>query len=321
MRIGGQALRAAILFMIETGTAMTVDVHEVLPRESITEADASTRQKVRADGMLRRLLWRDHLRIGLGPGWLAHARFRRGLRTNLAETGVIEFTPACEGAPWQGAVDALGEALRSWPDGRPDVTVVLSNHFVRYALLPWNAALRRDAEWLALARHRLSTVHGTAAENWVIRFAGTQREGPRVASAMDNGLLIALEDQVRIRGKLVSVQPQLSAVYNRLLPFIAEESCWLVIEEPGRLTVALLDHGIWRAVRSRRRDESARTTLQDILDREAALLGLTESCARVVLCTHAPREEDLRCGRYEVRDLTFNPGTATGERKAAMALE
>lgn len=300
---------------------MPDDLHHAQSRDRLTEAGVSARRTARTDGTLRRLLWRDHLRIGLGPGWLAYARFRRGLRTYLAETGVIEFAPSGEVAPWQAAVDALGEALLSWPDGHPDVTVVLSNHFVRYALLPWNAALRREAEWLALARHRLSSVHGAAAENWVIRFAGTQREGPRIAGAMDNDLLRALEDKVRIRGKLVSVQPQLSVAYNRVLPSLGEDSCWLVIDEPGRLTIALLDGGLWRAVRTRRRDESARTALQDILDREGTLLGLAEPCTRVVLCTHAPREEDTRRGRYEVHDLTFNPGAATGERKAAMVLE
>lgn len=299
---------------------MTENAQQAAPGEDGARLRAHAKTARRGERPALRPLWRDHLRIGLGPASIAFAQYRRGLRAALAETAVIALPSPSGCTPWQAAVDALHEALPRLLRGRPNVTVVLSNHFVRYALLPWSAALKNDADWRALARHRFSSVHGAAAETWIIRLAGTHRQGPRIASAMDRALLLALEEKIGAHGSLVSVQPCLAAVYNRLQPIMGHESCWLVIEEPGRLTLSLFDRGAWHALRTRRRDESSRSTLQDILDRESALLALKEPCTRVALCSHAPRDDDMR-GPYEIRDLTFSGNSAVRERELALALE
>lgn len=269
----------------------------------------------------RRILWRDHLRIGLGSRWLGIAGYRRGLRPALDYKEVITFEQGeVESPPWQAAVDALRVALAGMDLRRPAVTVVLSNHFARYAVLPWNAALRSEVEWLALARHRFSSVHGTAAEQWQIRIAPSGRERPRVACAIDAVLLEALKNAVNGHGSLISAQPYLMAAYNRLQPVIGQSSCWLVIEEPGRLTLALIHDGTWRAIRSRRKDEAWRMTLPRLLDRESALIGLDIPCTEVAVCTHVPFDEEMH-GAYRLRDLTFPPGAAAADRELAMALE
>src|SRR5919201_456285 len=59
--------------------------------------------------------------------------------------------PAFGTEPWHGAVQALKGI--AWPRSR--VTVVLSNHFVRYALVPWSAARgavpHPGGAWLVIA--------------------------------------------------------------------------------------------------------------------------------------------------------------------------
>jgi hypothetical protein len=72
-------------------------------------------------------LFPERLLIGLAP----------------AEVTVGKDSVACDPAfgaePWQGAISAL----KSLEFKRPcNVTVVLSNHFVRYAIVPWSNALR-----------------------------------------------------------------------------------------------------------------------------------------------------------------------------------
>jgi hypothetical protein len=268
-----------------------------------------------------RLLWRDHLRIGMGPKWLAVAGYRRGLRPVLAHKEIIAVDHADNSAPlWQAAVDALPAALAVTGRRGVDVTVVLSNHFVRYALLPWNTELKTETEWLALAYHRFSSIHGAAAEDWVIRIAKTAREGPRIASAIDRALLTALEERISRPASLVSVQPYLMTAFNRMQSMTGNTSCWLVVEEPGRLTLALIQHGVWKAIRSRRKDELCRMTLHEFIERESALLALDEPCTQVVVLTHVPIDTEVR-GAYELRDLTLAPGAAGGNRELAMALE
>ena len=81
----------------------------------------------------------------------------------------------------------------------------------------------------------------------------------------------------------MSVVPFLVAAFNKVRD-LTGGSCWLVVEEPGRLTLALFLKGVWVAIRSRRADERWRRVLPEILSREAAFLGLEEPCTRVIVC-------------------------------------
>jgi len=198
----------------------------------------------------------------------------------------IEAKPAAEGMPpWMGAVQALPQAFAAGA-GR-EASIILADQFVRYALLPWSDTLKTHEQWLGLARHRFSAVHGPGAADWEIKFAETAPSGPRLACAVDRSLVDALTaaaDAATVR--LVSVQPFLVAAFNRLRAKVIGPagSCWLVVEEPGRLTLALFLRGVWATIRSRRADWRWRRVLPEILGRESAFLGLEEPCTRVVVC-------------------------------------
>jgi hypothetical protein len=263
--------------------------------------------------------WRDRLRIGLTPDRVLLAAYRRGLRPRLVKTEAVAL-PAPEADLWRAAVAALpgliaGAALR-----RPQVTVVLSNAFVRYAVLPANAALKNEAAWSALARHRFSSVHGRAAEGWVIRLSRASFHGARVAAAVDKALMEALEARIGESGAtFASAQPYLMAAFNRVCRAIGRESCWLVVEEPGRLTLAFMREGSWHAVRNRRADASWQETLPEMLERESAVLGLDETCTQAVLFSQDAF--DATPGGWRVRDLTLPAGSAPADRRLAMVLD
>jgi len=266
-------------------------------------------------------LWRNHLRIGLCPDRLILAGYRRGLRRRISRREVIAVAPTLDPLRWQAAVDALPPALAPSRPKKPEVTIILSNHFVRYALLAWNENLKTEAEWLAFARHRLAGAHGHAAGEWALRVTETTPQGPRIAAAVDQALLDALEEKIAGSGAaLVSVQPYLMVAFDRLLPGVGDDWYWLVIEEPGRLTLALIQRGVWHAIRSRRVDEHWRAQLPEILERESAVLGLERPCSQVVACTHEVIDANLHEG-YDVRDLTLAIGVRASDRNLAMALE
>lgn len=264
-------------------------------------------------------LWRSELRVGLCPDRLVVAGYRGASRRRIARADVIPLELAHDPAPWQAAVAALPAALSA--PKKSEVTVILSNHFVRYALLPWNATLKTDAEWHALARHRLLSVHGQAAEGWAVRVSETAPRGPRVVSAADQAMLDALDAAIAGSGAtLASVQPYLMAAFNRMQPAISNASCWLAIEEPGRLTLALIERGSWRAIRSRRADDRWCAMLPEILERESAILGLEQPCTQVAVCTQVAFDADTQ-GAYHLRDVTLAAGAAPGDRLLAMALK
>jgi hypothetical protein len=252
-------------------------------------------------------LWRKQLRICLAADRLV-------LRANRARTSTLALQPDPNTVEWRAALDALPGVLAAYRNH--DVSLVLADQFVRYALLAWNAALKTDEQWLALARHRLATVHGAAAAEWDVKLTETAPSGPRLACAVDRTLLNELGAAVAAaNARLVSLQPFLVAAFNRLnrgLRVIGSGSCWLVIEEPGRLTLCFIQRGTWAAVRSRRADRGWRASLPELIERESAFLALSEPCTRVLVCAQG----DFDAARYEAWNAT-----AMDYRELALAWE
>jgi hypothetical protein len=215
-------------------------------------------------------------------------------RLLLSRNKVLSIAPSHEAAEWRAPVEALTEVLAGMQ--KQEVSVVLADQFVRYALLPWSAALKSEAQWLALARHRLTAIHGPAAAGWDVKLADTGASGPRLACAVERELIEALAAKFTAAAvTLGSVQPFLVAAFNRIRSTIGNGSCWLVVEEPARLTLALIQRGVWIAIRSRRSDASWRAALPEIIERESAFLALSERCTRVIVCAQGDFDTD----RYE----------------------
>jgi hypothetical protein len=207
-------------------------------------------------------------------------------RLFVSKSRVIPVQPSANAAEWRAAVDALPEVLK--PFRSHEVSLVIADQFVRYVLLPWNAALKSDEQWMAFARHRLAAIHGAAAAGWEVKLTETAPMGPRLACAVDGELIAELAAKFTAAGaRLVSVQPFLVAAFNRIRMQVGNGSCWLVVEEPGRLTLAFIQRGVWVAIRSRRTDERWRLMLPEIIERESAFLALSEPCTRVIVCAQA----------------------------------
>lgn len=241
-------------------------------------------------------LSRNPLCIGVWPDRLILCTDRRDPRSANAGRDINPVESSPDSVQWQAALDQLPSALALSEPAKPEVTCILSNHFVRYALLPWNAALKTDAEWLALARHRLASVHGNTAAAWALRVTETGPNGPRIASASDQALIDALEAKIAECGAhLVSVQPYLMAAFNGMRANM-DNFCWLVIEEPGRLTLALIVDGIWRVIRNHRVDAGWRTILPEILERENAVLAIEQPCTQAVICTQEAFSTNMHGG-------------------------
>ena len=225
------------------------------------------------------LLWRNReLRIGLAPE-----------RVYVSGAASLELAPGDGG--WAAALEALPAILK----GRSGVAgIVLADQLVRYALLPHSEALKSDEQWAALARHRFSVLHGPRADEWRVSVAATAPHGARLACAVDEALIQALAGTfVKSQVKLGSVQPFLVAAFNRIRRRVGNGSCWIVVEETGRLTLALVQRGAWVAIRARRSDAQWRKGLGEILERESAFLGLSQPVTRVIVCAQGEFDVEL----------------------------
>ena len=197
------------------------------------------------------LLWRNKLlRIGLAPD-----------RIYMSGARAIEL--AANDGSWNAPLAALASALGGM---KGEAAVVLADQFVRYTLLPYSETLKTREQWLALATHRFNTLHGPRAADWQITVTETAPMGARLACAVDRALVAEL---MEVFGKA---------------NMVGNGSCWIVVEEPGRLTLALIQRGMWIAIRSRRADSGWRNLLPEILERESAFLGLAQPVTRVIVC-------------------------------------
>lgn len=178
---------------------------------------------------------------------LAPDAVRAGARTLACDPGL--------GAErWQGAL----AALRGLELGRCRVTVVLANHFVRYAAVPWSDALATEAEEERYVRHWFAKIHGERAQGWALRWS----DG--LAAAVDRALLEALAQcfPPQGRARLVSVQPALMAAFNSARGSVPAFGAWLVMADAERACVALHAGGQWLSV------QNARGPWQALLERE-----------------------------------------------------
>jgi len=216
-------------------------------------------------------LWRDRVEAYIGVEDVHLTRVRRGLRARREAIQVFE-TAGARG--WHAALEALGRALPGCAPAGAEVRALLSNHFVRYALVPGVDTLPSDEERVALARHQLVTIYGEHAAGWRIALAEHGVRAAGLAAALDPELLDALSATVTAAGfTLRSVEPLLAAAFNACRQEIGNAPAWLAIVEPDRLCVAHLAGGKWITVRNARSSRDPGTELPAVLEQLRLTVG------------------------------------------------
>lgn len=227
-------------------------------------------------------LWRDHVGISLSPQRVALVRRARGLQPRVTLKHSETIVPQQDQAAWRAALDKLGELLQQPQWQQADATVVLSNHLVQYACVPWHEKVSDADEQLALAQHRFMQIFGEVAQGWELRLSAEEEGAARLASAVEVGLLAALRAVTEQHGlKLHSIQPYAMAGFNHCAARIKQANVWFALAESGRLSLALLQAGKWSRFQTRRCEDLS--VLKEWLDRENMLSDLPEPCREVVL--------------------------------------
>lgn len=263
------------------------------------------------------LLWPDRLGVALFPDRLVLARAGGRVRRHLKHKETVAAGPARAAAPlWRPAIDALAGKVAAGTALNADVTVVLSNFFVHYALLPWSDALESEAEETAFARHCFVRVHGAEAESWVLKLSASNPGKPRLACAIEAPLIDALNEVMAPVGRRYrSLQPHLMASFNRWRTRLGEKPSWFVVAEPGLLCLALLRDGQWQSLRTIKVGSDWLNELPGVLTREACLVDNYSECDDVLLfAPETPHPALLNAGNWRIRNLlpVLLPGMAPG---------
>lgn len=225
---------------------------------------------------------RRELHIVVSPEHVALLQMRRsmtwrGLRRVVSDAYGVSCDSTGGAQPWRAALLELEAALPGYADGKTAATVILSNHFLRYALVPCHAELVDAEEELSFARHCFTRIYGESARQWELCLSQQTLQAPRLASAVDAELLEMLRAMFDGAGvALQSIQPHLMTVFNRCRGYLGKRSAWFALLEPGNLCLALVSRGTWQRVRGLRVGPTWHLELPLILEREAYLAGLQE---------------------------------------------
>jgi hypothetical protein len=214
------------------------------------------------------LSWRDRIVIELAPRQLSMRRHARGFGQRVS--GEIEASAdAGEGASVGAAIALLDNALERAAWRHADVEVVVSNHWLRYAVVPWSMSLGAPAERRAYAQELLAANYGRAIAGWDLGLSHVTPELVQLAAMLEPSLLGALRAVFAARDlRLTSLVPRLVARFNHWRARLPADHAWFVCLEPGMLTAVSLAGGIWTGVHSLRCDhhwggELKRLTLLD----------------------------------------------------------
>ena len=272
------------------------------------------------------LLSPDQLGVALYPDRLLLARSGGLLRRRLKHKQIIAVAPAGADAPlWQPAVDALVSQVAAGAMAGAEVTLVLSNRFVNYALVPYSDAIGGADEELAFVRHCFSRVHGSQADGWACRLSQASPGKTRLACGIEQTLVDALAKVMTPLGNHYrSLQPHLMASFNRWRTRLARQPGWFVVAEPGLLSLAMLCDGQWHSVRTLKVGPDWPQELPGVLSREEFLVGSHTQCDEVLLfAPDAAQPLMLEAGKWRINTLlpTLLPGmTAGADAPFSMAL-
>lgn len=209
----------------------------------------------------------------------------RGIKRHVHAQANIPCEAARDGdMPWSGAIRTLATSLPFFAKRHMKVTVILSNHFVHYVLVPWCDKLGGEKEEMAYARHCFAEVYGDAVDAWELRLNPDKAGVPALASAVDKTLLDELRGLLGRAGvDIRSIQPHLMAAHNICHASLQGRNAWLALLEPGNLCLAMLQKGQWKWMRKMRIGEAWHEELPTILEREECLAGAEAAMDEVLL--------------------------------------
>ena len=194
---------------------------------------------------------------------------------------------------------ALGRVLAERGIANRSASVVLSNRFVRYALVPWRDAVTNRKERVQLARHCFRNIYGDTADGWEIRLSDGGFRRNAIASAVDNDFLAELRRVFAARRiELASVEPCFMSVCNRFRKeFESRDRACLAVVERGRATLGVFDGNNWQVLAARRVPDGKIDSLATVLTQELQSAGMDAMPAKIhVVTIDAPQTDTTMPG-------------------------
>lgn len=241
--------------------------------------------------MLR--LWRNQLRVVLCPDRAVILGLGKGLRREVTLQTILPCAAMPDAPAWQPALSAFEQWLGANETGRADVTVILSNHFVRYALMPFSEDVTSRAEEQTLAQILFEGIYGDLAKQWQLRIGDGGYGEPRLVAAADSMLLERIADVMAAHSlRLNEIAPYLVSTFNRFHDRIQDTDGLFAVAEAGQVAVIAFKNGQLSGVRRVPLNGGLDEQLPNLLQREALTSGLDIEAVPVYL--HVAGQPDIK---------------------------
>lgn len=200
---------------------------------------------------------------------------------------ICEPLASTAGADWREAVSALGRVLGGAHKYGSRVHLVLSDLWVRLDLTSAGSAGLSDDEMLLLGRAHLFQQFPDAGQDGLsIRIA--RQESRLLAAGMDSRLLASLKETAATAGlRLKRIEPLFAWANDRYRKELLGVSGWMILVEPGMITVSLLERGRLTSLHAQRCEAGEDQAGLLLLERQNALLA--QPCLEVCVISVGTR--------------------------------
>ena len=235
--------------------------------------------------------WRDQIEVFFAPERVDLVRSSRGFKPIQAP----RITQLCkknnqDKAVWDAPLHQLEQMLED--ASGTEMTITLSNHFVRYITLPPQAEIATPEEVLAYATFRMREIYAERINNWELSISAWNPSSGAICAAITRDLLTQLQAlATRHHVKLKRIEPYLSSTFDQWhQSFGNDQTCYALIET-GRICIALLADGIWQNIRNQKIHHCLADELLAALDQEIIFSGHKEAVEEVRI--FAPEHPNL----------------------------
>lgn len=189
---------------------------------------------------------------------------------------------------------ALTASIGAIKNRRTGAVVILSNNFIRYQVVPWNAAIVNHDEEIGFVRYRYEMIFGAMVNDWEFRLSTAVYGQQRLASAVDKGFITSIMQVIKgARCTLKSIRPRLMHDVNQLFSGVKGGDCRIVHYERGRVVVGVVKDGVWVSVRQARLNAEFPDMLVDFINRDVDMSDLKSREMRVYVVISGPCWADM----------------------------
>jgi len=217
-------------------------------------------------------LWRDQLQVFFAPERVDLVRSLRGFKPQE----IANITARCDRAPerpiWESPLHQLAKILDNAE--KTEMTVTISNHFIRYAVLPPQDEITTPDELFAYANFRMREIYAERVNDWIISVSAWNPSSGAICAAISRDLMTQLQElAARHKIKLKGIVPYLVSAFDQWHKLFDDKRTCFVLVESGRFCIALLADNIWHGIRNQRVLHHVEDELLAALDQEAIFSG------------------------------------------------